>query len=74
MRSGNRQLTLALLIANHLLGVHPVVDDDDGGGVVGGDVVEEEDGVDDGVEEGVAGNVEEVAKIFTKQPNLVIKM
>ena len=72
MRSGNRQLTLALLIANHLLGIHPVVDD--GGGVVGGDVVEEEDGVDDGVEDGVVGNVEEVAKIFTKQPNLVIKM
>ncbi len=36
MRSVNRQLTLALFcqIANHLLGIHPVVDD---GGVVGGD-------------------------------------
>ena len=61
MRSGNRQLTLALLIANHLLRVHLVVDD---GGVVEEDGVE--DDVEDGVEDGVAGDVEEMAKNLTK--------
>ncbi len=62
MMSGNRQLTLALLFVNQ--NDQPDEHHDDG------DVVAVA-GVEDGVEDGVAGDVEEVAKNLTKGPNLV---
>jgi len=74
MRSGNRQLTLALLIVNQ----NDQPDEHHGGGVVvaGDDGVVEGvvDGLVDGVEmawRSALPDVEEMPKNLTKRPNLV---
>ena len=75
MMSGNRQLTLALLIVNQ--NDQPDEHHDDGVVVVAGDDGVEEgvvDGVVDGVEmvwRSALPDVEEVPKNLTKRPNLV---